>query len=90
MLRRLTFATNPRPKPLKLWTPTKGQANIQWLPDDEFEALARKYGVEPSKGAFAVWGRWWQPKRMIFRATHLRRLILHEARHVEDGHFHEE
>ena len=91
MTRRLTFATIPMPKPLKLWTPTRGQASIKWLPDDEFEALARKHGVAPNAGAFTIWNRgWWLPKLMVFRATHLRRLILHEARHVEDGHFHEE
>ncbi len=91
MPRRLTFATTRRPPPLKFWTPTRGQASIKWLPDDEFAALARKYGMKPNIGAFTVWNRgWWLPKLMVFRAGHMKRLILHEARHVEVGDFHPE
>lgn len=90
MARKLIFGTSRTPPPLKFWMPTRGQANIRWLPDNEFEVLARKYGVAIDKAAFTIWGQWWQPKKIIFRATHLRRLILHEARHVEEGHFHEE
>ncbi|HDZ38622.1 MAG TPA: hypothetical protein ENH62_10105 [Marinobacter sp.] len=91
---RLTFATIRRPKPLKFWTPTKGYAHLTWLPNDEFEAMARKYGVDPAKGAFTVkGGGWWQKPKIITRATHLRRLIIHEAHHVEEPlgeNFHED
>ena len=94
MTRRLTFGTIRRPPPLKMWVPTKGQANLTWLPDDEFEAMARHYGVDPDKGAFTVKGEgWWRAPKIITRATHLRRLIVHEARHIEEPlgvNFHED
>ena len=87
MTRKLTFNTNlSSPPSLKFWKARKGRADTCWLPDKEFEVVARKYGVSPDgKGAFAVWHRaWWKPAKgkIFLRASHLH-LFAHEARHIE-------
>ena len=89
--RKLIFGTSRTPPPLKFWTAKKGRADTRWLPDDEFEAAARKYGQSPDgMGAFAVWGRWWEPNKIFLRATHLH-LFVHEAQHIETrSNFHDE
>ena len=91
MARRLVFGTNSSPPPLKLWTATKGNAHTRWLPDDEFETAARKHGMSPDKGAFAVWPqRWWQQPQIFLRAKRLD-LFGHEVRHIETrSNFHNE
>lgn len=90
MARKLTFGRTPPPPPINFdkWRPTKGQATMIWLPDNEFDVLAKKYGIGKDKDAFTVWGQWWQPKKMIFRATHIHSLVLHEVEHVERKNFH--
>ena len=90
---KLTFGTIKTPPPLRFWTARKGEAFTRWLPDNEFEAAARKYGVDPKgKGAFAVWDRaWWKPAsgKIFLRASHLN-LFAHEARHIETrSNFHD-
>lgn len=83
----MKFTRTQPPKPLKLWQATKGKAMIHWLPDDEFDALAKKYGFE-GKDGFALWG-WWRRPAIYLRARCLG-LFAHEARHIETrSNFHE-
>ena len=93
MARKPSIGIPPVPTPprLKLWTPTKGKAYVKWLPGDEFEVVARKYGVPINKGGFAVWGnKWWQPNLIFLRASHLH-LFAEEAQHIETrSNFHED
>jgi len=84
------------PKPLELWTATKGKAKTVWVPDDEFDVLARQHGVDPTvKNAFTVPPRWYTKgwPQIYMRARSLGLFPEHEARHAEDmlqgrGSFH--
>ena len=68
----------------KLWTPTRGDVRLRWLPDDEFDALAKKYGASQTAEGFAVWSKhWWKRNQIILRANRLD-LITHEAQHIEE------
>ena len=72
-----------------LWTATRGKALISWLPDHEFDARARKHGIDPTvKDGFALFGRWWAKDEIVLRARSLG-LFPHEVRHIEEGHFHD-
>lgn len=89
---KLTFSTTPPPRPLNFddWKPHRGKALTHWLPDDEFEAAARKHGIAPDKDGFSRWGRWWKGDEIFLRARSLG-LFVHEARHVETrSNFHKE
>ena len=91
MARKLIFGTNPSPAPLRLWTARKGAAFTRWLPDDEFESAARKHGISPDKGAFAVWPKYWWQRPLIFLRANRLDLFPHEVRHIETrSNFHGE
>ncbi len=74
-----------------LWTPTRGKTLLRWLPDAEFEALAKKHGIPKHKDGFALWGRWWKKHDEIYvRANKLGTVLLHEIRHVDtQSNFHD-
>ncbi len=75
------------PKPLELWTATKGKAKTVWVPDDEFDVLARQHGIDPAvKNAFTVPPRWYTNgwPLIYMRARSLGLFPEHEARHAED------
>ncbi len=74
------------PKPLDLgWVPSKGKALVHWLPDDEFDVMARKHGIDPDeKDGFAVPQRWWTRHPHIYMRARVLNIFPHEVRHVED------
>ena len=76
----------PPPVPLKLdWQPTKGRALTTWLPDDEFDVIAKKHNMQ-GKDGFALRGQWWKKHPEIYvRARCMAALFMHEVRHVEEG-----
>ncbi len=85
---KVKFARTPPPKPLKFWQPHKGKAMTHWLPDDEFDAAARKHGIPVTKDGFALWG-WWRKPTIYLRARCLN-LFAHEVQHIETrSNFHE-
>ena len=92
MARKLTFGTPPPPKPLKFddWQPVKGKAKLVWLPDDEFDVLARRHGKDPrTTVGLATWGGWFGD-RIYIRARSLTGVTLHEVHHIEtQSNFHE-
>lgn len=78
------------PKPLNLWTPTKGKAMTTWLPDDEFDVLARKNGIDPAvKDGFAVPKQWFTRWPQIVMRARCLNVFPHEVRHIEQGNFHD-
>ncbi len=91
----MKFARTSPPKPLELWTATKGNAMTRWMPDDEFDVLARQHGIDPTvKDAFTVPPGWFSKSPQVYmRARSLGLFPEHEARHAEDmlqgrGNFH--
>ncbi len=87
MARKLTFDTATPPERLKLWTASKGKAMTRWMPDDEFDMLARQHGIDPTvKDAFTVPPRWYTGgwPQIYMRARSLGLFPEHEARHAED------
>ena len=80
-------APAPPPAPLEFWQPTRGEAHTIWLPDDEFDAAARRYGIPTTKDGFAIWGLGVKPT--IFLRARSLNLFPHEAAHIERGHFHQ-
>ena len=86
----MKFAKNAPPKPLSFdWKPTRGEAKLRWLPDDEFDTEARKYGIPTSKDGFAVPKKWWTLEALIIVRAKCLGVIPHEIRHIEEGHFHD-
>ena len=79
------------PKPLKFddWEPVRGKAQLTWLPDDEFDALARQHGKDiQTTDGLATWGGWFGD-RIYVRARSLTGVVRHEARHIEtQSNFH--
>ncbi len=77
---------SPPPKPLNLgWLPTKGRALTYWLPDDEFDVLARQHSIDPTtKDGFAVPRRWYTRHPHIYMRARMLSIFPHEAHHVED------
>ena len=68
-----------------LWVPTKGKALTSWHPDHEFEALAKKHGIDPDeKDGFTVPQRWYTRHPHIYMRARSLNVFPHEARHVED------
>ncbi len=86
MARKLAYSKSSPPKPLKLWTATRGRAKTVWMPDDEFDVLARRHGIDPTvKDAFTVPPGWYNRWPQIYmRARSLSLFPEHEARHAED------
>ncbi len=83
----MKFIRTPPPKPLELWTATRGKAMTRWIPDDEFDVLARKHGKNPkTTDAFTVPPRWFTNgwPQIYMRARSLGLFPEHEARHAED------
>ena len=74
-----------------LWYPTRGDARVRWLPDDEFDKLAKENNIPITKSGFAVWKQhWWQKDQIVLRARRLD-LFAHEVRHIEERrNFHED
>ncbi len=87
----MKFTRTAPPKPLKFdnWKPVKGKAKFVWLPDDEFDALARQHGKDPrTTDGLAMWG--WFGDRIYIRARSLTGLMKHEVHHIETrSNFHE-
>ena len=68
-----------------LWTPTRGKALLRWLPDDEFDVLAKKHGIPTSKDGFAVPQGWWMKQPLIVVRARRLTVIPHEIRHLDKG-----
>ncbi len=87
----MKFTRTAPPKHIKFddWKPVKGKAKLVWLPDDEFDALARQHGKDPqTTDGLATWG--WFGDRIYVRARSLKGLMLHEVHHIEtQSNFHE-
>ena len=82
----------PPPPPLKFddWQPARGEAKLVWLPDDEFDVLARRHGKDPqTTDGLSSWGGWFDD-RIYIRARSLTGVMKHEVRHIETrSNFHE-
>lgn len=67
-----------------LWVPTKGTALVHWLPDNEFDVMAARNGIDNDRDGFAVPRRWWTRHPHIYMRARMLSVFPHEARHAED------